>query len=320
MTRKRQIIIDGIIAGLLGAAAVALWFLVFDASRGRAFETPALLAAVLLHGASGADVPVITWSLVAQYSVLHVIAFALFGIAAAALIAAAEREAGLVIALVIFFAGFEVFFIALVMFHGPALMANLSWWSILVANLLASGAMLAHFFFGHQALGRALLGPWTSVVREGVVGGIIGGATVAVWFVLYDTATDRPLYTPALLGAAMLKGLRDPATLHISTAVVLGYTVLHAAAFVLFGILAAVLLALAEREPMLLLGVFVLFTCFEVFFFSLVMLVDQALLASLGWWTIFVANIIAAIAMLAYFLPRHRELGGRLLEHWANQG
>ncbi len=156
-------------------------------------------------------------------------------------------------------------------------------------------------------------------VREGVVGGIIGGATVAVWFVSYDTATDRPLYTPALLRAAMLKGLRDPSTLHISTAVVLGYTVLHAAAFVLFGILAAVLLALAEREPMLLLGVFVLFTCFEVFFFSAVMLVDQVLLASLGWWTIFVANILAAITMLAYFLPRHRHLRGRLVEHWESQ-
>ncbi len=319
MMTKRQIVLDGVIAGLLGAAAVALWFLVFDASRGRPFETPALLAAVLFNGASGADVPVITWALVAQYSVLHVIAFALFGTAAAALIAAAEHEAGLVIALIIFFAGFEVFFIALVMFHGPALMANLSWWSILVGNLLASGAMLAYFLFGHQALGQALLGPWTGVVREGVVGGIIGAATVAVWFVVYDTATDRPLYTPALLGAAVLKGLRDPSALHISTAVVLGYSVLHVTAFILFGILAAVLLALAEREPMLLLGVFVLFTCFEVFFFGAVMLVDQALLMSLGWWTIFVANILAATAMLAYFLPRHRQLRGRLVEHWANQ-
>ncbi len=315
---KREVVRDGIIAGLLGAAAVALWFLVFDASRGRLFETPGLLAAVLFHGASGSELPVITWPLVVQYSVAHAIAFTLFGIAAAALIAAAEREAGLVIALFIFFGGFEVFSIALVMFHGPTLMANISWWSLLVGNLLASGAMLGYFFFGHHALGRALLGPWTGVVREGVVGGIIGAATVAVWFVLYDTATDRPLYTPALLGAAILQGLRDPATLHISTAVVLGYTVLHATAFIIFGILAAVLLAVAEREPILLLGAFILFTCFEVFFFGVVMLIDEALVESLGWWTIFVANILAATAMLAYFLPRHRKLRERLLHHWGN--
>ena len=36
-------------------------------------------------------------------------------------------------------------------------------------------------------------------------------------------------------------------------------------------------------------------------------------------WTIFVGNILAATAMLAYFLARHRGLHGRLLEHWANQ-
>jgi hypothetical protein len=318
-TVRNLIVRNGVVAGLLGAVTVALWFLLFDWSLGRPFETPALLAAVLLHGASGAELPVMTWSLVLQYTVLHVTAFLFFGIAAAALIVAAEGEAGLVIALLIFLVGFEVFFIALVMFHGPALQAAISWWSILAGNLLATGTMLTYFFFRHRALGQALLGPWTNVVSEGVVGGLIGAATVVVWFVVYDLANDRPLYTPALLGAAILRGLRDPATLHISTAVVLGYTVLHGAAFIGFGILAAVLLAVSEREPMLLLGVFVLFTCFEVFFFSAVMLVDEALLQSLGWWTIFVANILATTAMLGYFLARHCELGDRLRERWASQ-
>jgi hypothetical protein len=319
-TKVRNLIVrNGIVAGLLGAVTVALWFLLFDWSRGRPFETLALLAAVLLHGASGAELPAITWSLVLQYTVLHVTAFLLFGVVAAALIVAAEREAGLVIALLIFFIGFEVFFIALVMFHGSRLRADISWWSILAGNLLATGAMLTYFFFRHRALGKALLGPWTGVVSEGVVGGLIGAATVAVWFVVYDIAAGRPLYTPALLGAAILKGLRDPATLHISTAVVLGYTVLHGAAFILFGVLTAVLLAITEREPILLLGVFVLFTCFEVFFFSVVMLIDEALLESLGWWTVFVANILATMAMLGYFFARHPELGGRLRERWASQ-
>jgi hypothetical protein len=319
MASARRILRNGAVAGLLGAAAVALWFLVFDTSRGRPFETPALLAAVLLHGASGAEMPAITWSLVLQYSVLHVVAFEVFGIGAAALIVAAESEPGLIIALLIFFAGFEVFFIALVMFHGPVLMTTLSWWSILVGNLLATGAMLAYFFFRHRALGESLLGPWVPIVREGIVGGIIGAATVALWFVVYDTAAHQPLHTPALLGVALLKGLRNPATLQITPGVVLGYSVLHGAAFILFGILAAVLLAIAEREPIVLLGVFVLFTCFEVFFFGIVMLIDEALLESLGWWTIFAANLLAATAMLGYFLPKHRGLRGRLLERWAEQ-
>lgn len=319
MISTGRIVRNGVVAGLLGAATVAFWFLVFDISRGRPFETPALLAAVLLHGSSGTELPAITWSLVVQYSLLHVGAFILFGLAAAALIVEAERESGLVVALIVFFVGFEVFFVALVMFHGPTLLAALSWWSILAGNLLASGIMLAYFFFRHRALGEALLGPWTRVVREGVVAGVIGAATVAVWFIVYDTGAGRPLHTPALLGAAILQGLRDPQALHVSATVVLGYSVLHGVAFIAFGLLAAVLLALSEREPMLLLAVFVLFTCFEVFFFGVVTLLDEALVESVGWWTIFVGNILAATAMLAYFLARHRGLHGRLLEHWANQ-
>jgi hypothetical protein len=319
MNTTTRIVRHGVVAGILGAATVALWFLVFDALRGQPLETPTLLATVLLHGASGAELPMVTWSLVLQYSVVHVGAFIFFGVVAAALIVAAEREPGLLIALLIFFAGFEVLFIALVMFYGPALQAAISWWSILAGNLLATGAMLTYFFFSHRALGKTLLGPWATIVREGVVGGLIGAVTVAVWFVVYDAVTKRPLYTPALLGAALLEGLRDPAALQISASVVLGYTVLHGAAFILFGIVAASLLAFSEREPPLLLGIFVLFTCFEVFFFSMVMLIDEALLQSLRWWTIFVANILATTTMLSYFLTKHSQLGDRLLQHWVRQ-
>jgi hypothetical protein len=317
MTPRGRILRSGVVAGLLGAVTVAAWFLVVDMLRGRPFETPALLAAVLLHGASGNGVPSVTWSLVAQYTALHAAGFLAFGVVAAALIAAAEREHGLVIALGIFFAAFEVFFIALVMLHGPALGDAISWWSVLAGNLLATGVMLAYFFVQHRALGDALLGPWIAVVREGVVGGIIGAAVVALWFIVYDTASGRPLYTPALLGSVLLQGVREPSTLQVTAPIVLAYSVLHGTAFVLFGVLAAVLLAQTEREPMLLLGLFVLFTVFEVFFFALVMLVDAAVVQSLGWWTILVGNVLATTAMLGYFLGRHPGLIRRLSERWA---
>jgi len=304
-----------VIAGVLGAAAVALWFLVVDGTRGRPFETPALLAAAILHGRVDPNVPVL-WSYVLEYTLLHFAAFIAFGIAAAFLIVAAERELGLVTALLVFFVAFEVFFIALVTVLGPAVSATVAWWTVLVGNFLASAAMLAYFFFRHRALGRGLLGPWTRVVREGVVAGAIGAASVAVWFLVYDLAVGQPLHTPALLGAALLQGLRDPQHLHVTTNVVLGYTVLHGAAFVFFGILAAVLLALTERQPLLLFGVFMLFTCFEVFFFGIVMAMDEALVESLGWWTIFVGNILATATMLGYFFARHRGLHRRSAAEW----
>ena len=36
---------EGVIAGLIGAAVVAVWFLIYDAASGRPFRTPALLGA-----------------------------------------------------------------------------------------------------------------------------------------------------------------------------------------------------------------------------------------------------------------------------------
>ena len=41
---------EGIIAGLIGAAIVAAWFLVYDAARGQPLRTPALLGAAALQG------------------------------------------------------------------------------------------------------------------------------------------------------------------------------------------------------------------------------------------------------------------------------
>ena len=48
------------------------------------------------------------------------------------------------------------------------------------------------------------------ILREGVVGGLIGAAVVALWFLLFDLARGKPLLTPALLGAAVFYGVNNP--------------------------------------------------------------------------------------------------------------
>ena len=72
--------------------------------------------------------------------------------------------------------------------------------------------MLIYLLIGQRAVGRALLGPlWTRTVREGIWAGLLGAAAVAIWFLAYDAVAGLPLRTPALLGAALFHGLRDPA-------------------------------------------------------------------------------------------------------------
>ena len=54
-----QVIREGVAAGLIGAAVVALWFLVLDSVVGRPLYTPAALGSALLYGVSGADAVVV---------------------------------------------------------------------------------------------------------------------------------------------------------------------------------------------------------------------------------------------------------------------
>ncbi len=314
--KRHNVIGDGAMAGLLGAVTVALWFLLFDVSRGRPLETPALLAAALLHGKPIVDG--MQFHLVIEYTVLHFAAFLLFGIAAAILIEAAERERPLIISLLIFLFAFEVLFVALTIFMGPIVSAALSWWSVLAGNLLATAVMLAYFFLvRHPLLLKELLGPWANILFEGIVAGLIGGTAVAVWFLLCDLGTDIPFRTPGLLGGVLLEGIYDPAAIHVSAPLVLGYTVLHYAVFIMFGILTSCLVAASEREPVLLFGLLILFACFEVFFLGIAAMLSHSLLDQLGWSTMVAANLFAAVAMIGFFFLRHRQLHIRLRASWA---
>ena len=54
MTSRFRYLREGIIAGLIGAALVAVWFLIYDVARGRPFRTPSLLGMAAFEGVSEA--------------------------------------------------------------------------------------------------------------------------------------------------------------------------------------------------------------------------------------------------------------------------
>src|SRR5712691_10195219 len=92
---------EDIIAGLIGAALVAVWFLIYDAASGRPFRTPSLLGAAAFQCVTDpATVPTAA-SLVVQYTVLHGVVFALVGVLIAYLIVSAQREPSRVLTLII---------------------------------------------------------------------------------------------------------------------------------------------------------------------------------------------------------------------------
>lgn len=310
------VIREGVAGGLIGAVGVAAWFLIFDTINGQPLRTPALLGAALFEGLSDPQAVQISFGVVLGYTILHLLTFVAFGILCAILISASEREPALLWAFVALVACFEVFFIALVGLLGQSMVGVLAWWAILIGNILASVGMLSYFFVGHRALGRTLLGTWAGVVRDGIFAGLIGACTVAIWFLAYDAFRGQPLRTPALLGAVVFGTGAELQAVAIDLATIIGYTVLHCLGFIAFGIIAAFLIVAAERQPILLLGLFMLFSAFEVLFFGLVMIFAQSLVGAVLWWTIFMGNLLATTAMLAYFFLGHRALGRRLTERW----
>ena len=143
------------------------------------------------------------------------------------------------------------------------------------------------------------------ILYEGILVGLAGATAVAVWFLLYDLAAGTPFRTPALLGAALFKGLRDPAALTITPALVLKYSAVHGLAFAAFGVAAAGLFALADRDRHVLFAVFMLFCCFEVAALAAVMILASWLLHTLQPWAILGANLVAAIVMLGLLFRDH---------------
>jgi len=311
---RTRITRDGAIAGLLGAAVVAFWFLIFDAARGHALETPALLAAAILHGGHPESVGAI--QLILEYSLLHFIAFVAAGIVGAHLLEAAEGEPTLLVSLFVFLGAFDVFFIGVAMFLGPAVMREVTWWGIVVANLSATAVMLYYFLSRHPGLARNLLGPWIAILKEGLVAGLIGAVIVAAWFLVYDLAMGDAFKTPLLLGEAIFNGSMTAAHDTMGP-LIIAYSVIHFLAFIGFGIALAILMAATDREPLIALGAVVVFAIFEVFFFGWVTLIDSSLLEQLGWWKIIAANALALIGMSAYELRAHRGVILRLQERWA---
>ena len=133
---------EGLTAGLLGAVAVAAWFLVVDAVAGQPFHTPATLGA-LLGGArepeAVANAATLRYAML--YTPVHLAAFALLGLACAALVRQAERTPPMFLLLLLLFMLLEVAFsgaAAMLEMNG---LGSLAWTQVAAGNLVAAIAM-----------------------------------------------------------------------------------------------------------------------------------------------------------------------------------
>lgn len=306
MESDRSAVVRGAVAGALAATVVVLFFFVVDAASGQLLGTPAFLASVLLGGEAvepGA-------AMIVGYTIVHYLVFIALGIGAAWFFDRVRTPPSLLLGLVLGFLLFDIVFYAGVGLAGVDIAQQLGWPALLAGNLLAGLVLVGYLGRTSPVRPRG----WRDVLREhrtlreGLVAGLIGAAAVAAWFFLLDLVLGRLFFTPGALGSALFAGIDDPALVQVTAGTVLGYTVVHLAAFLATGMVFAALVGQADEHPPVLLALALLFVTFETLVIGLIAIVAAWLLDVLPWWSIALGNLIAAAAMGVYLWKRHPDL------------
>src|SRR5574341_1255541 len=148
------------------------------------------------------------------------------------------------------------------------------------------------------------------VYSEGIAAGVLGAATIAIWFFILDLYYGRPFYTPNTLGTALFRSgtVSDAATAPVSLDMVLYYTWVIVLVFCAIGAVASKLLSLAERDVNFGFGILLLFVVFEFGFLAVAMVFFEPILHALAWPAVLVGNFLAAGAMALYFWRHHPRL------------
>ena len=150
--RASEILLDGLFTGMIGAIAVALWFLVLDSVAGRPLFTPALLGTLLLHGGEAARQVTIAPLEIAAYTAFHFVVFILVGIGFSWLMSLFERFPIMFFVILVAFVALQFAFFGLNVFLGAQLLGELKAWTVVVGNVLAAAGMAFYQWKRHPSV------------------------------------------------------------------------------------------------------------------------------------------------------------------------
>lgn len=142
-------------------------------------------------------------------------------------------------------------------------------------------------------------------LMEALSTGLLGAATVALWFFVVDVIGGAPLRTPGILGSAVFFGISSPEEAVINVFTVGLYSILHGAVFFFVGIGTTVVVRAADRAPHVL-ALFVLLTVvLQALFVGGTAILAQFLLGAIAWWAVLGGNLLASFLMGSLLLYWH---------------
>lgn len=145
---------EGVVVGLIGASAVAVWFFVADLIAGRPMYTPYSLGSVL-QGFFGATAPASQPLTILMYTVFHYLSFIGVGFVFSAIFNAAEEEPSILAGFAILFVALELACVGLtVLVQESSALRSIAWYQIGAANLVASISMGTYLVRRHRGVLR----------------------------------------------------------------------------------------------------------------------------------------------------------------------
>jgi hypothetical protein len=139
--------------------------------------------------------------------------------------------------------------------------------------------------------------PLHGLIADGVVGGVLAGLVVALWFLAVDSLAGRPFHTPAALASALTRQEIGPPTFRLVAA----YSVLHFGVFAVLGVAVAGAMAALRTPPRLLFGVLFGLVAQEVAFYAGLFLSDASRVAVVA------ANILSGFVLMGYLHRAARD-------------
>lgn len=148
--------VKGMVTGLVGAGAVALFFFVLDIVRGRPFYTPAALGSLLFLGATSPTEVHVGVAVIGAFTLLHLAMFAGMGVVLEWSASRLERAPGMWLVALLTFITLEALFIGTLSPLSGWVLGGLGYWAVSVANLVAVAAMGSWVWASHPRLRHEL--------------------------------------------------------------------------------------------------------------------------------------------------------------------
>ena len=144
-----------------------------------------------------------------------------------------------------------------------------------------------------------------SFLTEAISTGLVGAATVAVWFFFVDIVNGAPFRTPGILGSVVFLGISSAEEAVINITTVGLFSLLHGTVFFLVGIGTTAFVRAADRTPSVLSLFIPLTLVLQALFVGLTAILAQFILGAVAWWAVLGGNLLASFLMGSLLLYWH---------------